>query len=105
MLRRYLSPHYRFFTAADSLAERDIERIASAQEGCFRLICQALGVHPGRPIRYYLCSTPEEVGRLCGDNEPANGCTKPPDKVFAVYNGDVQCLGLHALPGVLAEHM
>ena len=95
MRRRHLSAHYRFFYTAGSVAERDIDDIVSRQEECFRLICQALDVEPQRPIRYYLCDTGDEVGRLYGDDEPANGCTKLPDKIFAVYNETMRCLGFH----------
>ncbi len=94
-MKQFESEHYLFFYEADSPAERDIEGIASCQEACFRHICAVLGVRPDFKLRYYLCGTPEEVGRIYGDNEPCNGFAAPPDTVYAVYNDAVQCIGFH----------
>lgn len=54
-----------------------------------------LDVTPGFKIEYFLCDSPEEVGRICGDNDPCNGFAAPPDKIYAVYNEQVQCIGFH----------
>jgi hypothetical protein len=48
-----------------------------------------------RKIKYFLCDSPEEVGRVYGDNEPANGFAKFPDEIYAVYNEKVKCIGPH----------
>ncbi len=34
-------------------------------------------------------------GDLFGDYEPCNGFTLRPDKIYAVYNKDVKCVGFH----------
>jgi len=90
-----VSENYEFYYYKNSLAERDIEKIISNQEDCYRKICSTLGIYPNFKIKYYLMNTPEEVGELYGDNEPCNGFASPPDKVYAVYNEKVKCIGPH----------
>lgn len=89
------SEHYLFHYRAGTKAEQDIEAIAAYQENCFRYICHVLGVTPGFKIEYFLCDSPEEVGRIYGDNDPCNGFAAPPNKIYAVYNEQVQCIGFH----------
>lgn len=89
------SEHYVFHYGADTKAARDIAAIAAYQESCFRYICDVLDVMPTFKIHYYLCDSPEEVGRIYGDDEPCNGFAAPPDKIYAVYNEQVQCIGFH----------
>lgn len=89
------SEHYVFHYGANTKAEQDIVAIAAYQENCFRYICDVLGVMPGFKINYFLCDSPEEVGRIYGDNEPCNGFAAAPDRIFAVYNEQVQCIGFH----------
>ena len=89
------TPHYLFHYGEHTPAARDIEGIAACQEGCYRHICQVLGIAPSLRITYCLCSTPEEVGRIYGDNEPCNGFAAPPDRIYAVYNEQVRCIGFH----------
>lgn len=87
--------HYIFAFNENSLAQKDIEKIAERQEECFEHICRVLGTKPSFKIKYYLCDSPEEVGRAYGDNEPCNGFADIPDKIYAVYNRDVKCIGFH----------
>lgn len=94
-MKQWETAHYVFQFEDGSPAERDIRRIAAIQEGCWRHICQALKTEPDFKIHYMLCVTPEQVGRLYGDNEPCNGFAAPPDTVYAVYNDRVQCIGFH----------
>ena len=94
-MKRFESEHYFFIYGEDSTAERDIMEIAQYQERCFQYICGVLGTVPDFKIRYYLCETPEEVGRVYGDDEPCNGFAAPPDAIYAVYNDEVQCIGFH----------
>lgn len=94
-MKQMESEHYIFHYDADSSAERDIMEISACQEACFRYICDVLGVSPGFKIEYFLCSSPEEVGRIYGDNDPCNGFADPPNKIYAVYNERVQCIGFH----------
>lgn len=89
------SEHYLFHYGAGTKAEQDIEAIAAYQESCIRYICHVLGVTPGFKIEYFLCDSPEEVGRIYGDNESCNGFAAPPNKIYAVYNEQVQCIGFH----------
>ena len=35
------------------------------------------------------------VGQAYGDNEPCNGFAALPDRIYAVYNEGVQCVGMH----------
>ena len=54
-----------------------------------------LNTRPVFKIEYFLCETPEDVGRIYGDNEPCNGFAAPPNKIYAVYNEKIQCIGFH----------
>ena len=87
--------HYIFRYGAGTAAERDIEKIAALQESCFSHICAVLGLTPDFRIEYFLCDSPEEVGRICGDDEPCNGFADLPNRIYAVYNDAVQCVGFH----------
>lgn len=87
--------HYVFRYFPGSPAERDISKISSTQEESWQEICHEMGVTPDFKIHYYLLNTPEEVGIAYGDNEPCNGFTRPPDRIYAVYNDQVQCIGPH----------
>ena len=94
-MKRFESEHYIFHYGEDTKAERDIRQIAAMQEACFRHICDILRVDPPFKIEYFLCDSPEEVGRIYGDDEPCNGFASAPNTIYAVYNDQVQCLGFH----------
>lgn len=95
MYKEYQTGHYIFHYQAGSLAENDIEQIARLQETCFLYICDVLQVDFTETIHYWLCDTPEEVGRIYGDNEPCCGFANEPDTVYAVYNEKIKCIGPH----------
>ena len=92
---QFETEHYIFNYAVNSSAERDIAEIAAYQESCYRHICNVLKVKPHFKINYFLCETPDEVGRIYGDNEPCNGFTVAPDTIYAVYNQQIKCIGFH----------
>jgi len=92
---QYETEHYIFHFGSGSVAEREIRQIADTQEACFRHICAALGVKPDFKIQYFLCDSPEEVGHIYGDDDPCNGFAAPPDKIYAVYNEQIRCIGFH----------
>ena len=94
-MKRFESEHYIFNYSAGSKADREIKEIAAYQEHCFQYICSVLGITPEFKIEYYLCDTPEEVGRVYGDDDPCNGFAALPDRIYAVYNDQVQCIGFH----------
>ena len=94
-MKQFESEHYLFHYGAKTLAETDIAEIAARQEACFQYICNVLHAVPKFKIKYFLCDSPEEVGRIYGDDEPCNGFASPPDTVYAVYNESVQCIGFH----------
>ena len=94
-MRRFESDHYIFYFGEETKAAQDIETISEYQENCFQYICAVLGVIPKFKIEYYLCDSPEEVGRIYGDNDPCNGFAAPPNTIYAVYNEDIQCIGFH----------
>ena len=95
MQKIYESEHYIFHYGANTKSEQDIAEIVAYQEACFRYICSVLNVTPEFKIEYFLCDSPEEVGHLYGDDDPCNGFTAPPNKIYAVYNEQVQCIGFH----------
>lgn len=94
-MKQFKSEHYIFNYRAGTKAEQDIAEIAACQEACFRYICSVLDVMPDFKIEYFLCDSPEEVGQIYGDNDPCNGFAAPPNKIYAVYNQQVQCIGFH----------
>ena len=94
-MKQYASEHYIFNYHSDSEAEKDILIIAALQEACYRHICTVLRVELDFKIQYFLCDCPQEVGRIYGDNEPCNGFARLPDKIYAVYNKDIKCVGFH----------
>lgn len=97
------SKHYIFHYNTGTYAERDIQKIALGQEECFLYICEVLKTAPSFKIQYYLCDSPEEVGRVYGDDEPCNGFASLPDKIYAVYNEQVQCVGFHEDVHVISD--
>ena len=94
-MKKYETQNYVFYYQENSTAERDIAEIAKRQQLCFQYICQILKASPQFKIEYYLCETAEEVGRIYGDNEPCNGFADSPNKIYAVYNPEIQCIGFH----------
>jgi len=94
-MKQYESSHYIFNYNQDSKAEKDIIKISKYQEACYEYICNVLKIEPSFKIEYFLCDTPEEVGRIYGDDEPCNGFADLPNKIYAVYNEEVQCVGFH----------
>ena len=87
--------HYIFHYKPGSPAEHDIEIIKQCQENCYSRITKTLNVHFPQSIHYWLCESPEDVGRLYGDDEPCNGAAREPDTVYAVYNEHIKCIGAH----------
>lgn len=94
-MKTYETANYIFNYTENSPAERDIEKIAAMQESCFSYICDVLRVKPSFRIQYFLCETAQQVGEIYGDNVPCNGFASMPDKVYAVYNEQVKCIGFH----------
>ena len=94
-MKTYETEHYVFHYNSGTKAETDIRSIAAGQEACFRYICKVLKTTPDFKLQYFLCDSPEEVGRVYGDDEPCNGFAVMPDTVYAVYNEQVQCVGFH----------
>lgn len=89
------SSHYVFNVQAGSYSEEHIDHIIDTQEQCYKEICQILSVEMPCKIQYFLCDTPEIVGEIYGDHEACNGFAEEPDKIYAVYNGEIQCIGYH----------
>ena len=93
--REYSSAHYDFYFSEGSFAQKNIIAIAQNQEKCYKIITSALQIEPDFKIRYLLADTPEDLGVLYGDNEPCNGYARLPNNVYAVYNEQVKCIGMH----------
>lgn len=91
----YKTPHYDFFCKPDSFALKDITSIAKHQEECYNLITSELNIFPDFRLEYWFADTSQELGILYGDGEPCNGFVKQPNKIFAVYNNDIKCIGMH----------
>ncbi|CEN78235.1 hypothetical protein [Paraclostridium sordellii] len=89
------SVNYVFRYNKDSIAEKYIDTIIETQEFCYEFICKYLDVKMNDKIHYYLCESPEQVGQIYGDNEPCNAFASKPNKIYAVYNEDIKCIGFH----------
>ena len=94
-MKKYETENYVFHYQKNTTAARDILRIAQIQQSCYKHICTVLKTAPDFKIEYFLCETAEEVGRIYGDNEPCNGFASLPNKIYAVYNEETQCIGFH----------
>ena len=94
-MKQWETRHYIFYYQENSRAEKDILKIAKLQESCFDHICRVLKTMPDFKIEYFLCETPEDVGRIYGDDEPCNGFASLPNKIYAVYNEKIKCIGFH----------
>lgn len=89
------SENYIFHYKEKSYTELKIYEIIIHQEKCFQEICEKLDVNFDNKIEYFLCDTPEEVGEIYGDNEPCNGFASMPNRIYAVYNEKIKCIGYH----------
>ena len=100
--------HYVFHYRENSLAAKEIDRIAAMQEGCYAFISGCLHADARGKIHYHLFDTPQEVGKQYArihdedDDEPCNGFALPEtmsgdgmDHVYAVYSETVKCIGFH----------
>lgn len=94
-MKMYETQNYIFYYQENSPADRDILKIARTQQSCYAYICSVLKTTPNFKIEYFLCVTAQEIGRIYGDNEPCNGFTSLPNKIYAVYNDEIQCIGFH----------
>lgn len=88
--------HYIVHFEEGSVAAQEIEVIADVQERCYAFISQTLQHELNQKIHYYLCDSPEQVGKVYGDGEPCYGFARSSTKsIYAVYNQDIQCIGFH----------
>lgn len=94
-MKSYETANYIFYFQENSPAERDIIKIAKLQQVCYTHISTTLRVSLDFKIEYYLYETPEEVGHAYGDDEPCSGFATQPNKIYAVYNNEFNCLGFH----------
>lgn len=107
-LTERVSAHYHFHFHPGTPSARDIEHIIATQEDCFARITAVLQVSPDFPLHYILLDSDTEVGALyeasCGVAiGPLNGFAAEPDTVVAVYNEDVQCIGMHEDTHLIAD--
>lgn len=94
-MKRLETEHYVFHYGENTRAEQDIASIAACQEACYQYICKVLHTSLTYKIQYFLYDSPEEVGSIYGDGDPCNGFAVAPDKIYAVYNEKVKCIGFH----------
>lgn len=102
--------HYVFHYESNSTAEKEIDTIASLQEGCYAFISGCLHAEARGKIHYHFYDTPQEVGHQYAiahdeaedEEEPCNGFAFPDtiskdrlNHIFAVYNDEVKCIGFH----------
>ena len=94
-LATFETEHYTFHFTVGSYAQAHVREAAALQEACLAYITKVLNVDFPHRIHYYLCDTPQQVGQVYGDDDPCNGFAVIPDRIYAVYNENVQCLGMH----------
>ncbi len=97
------SEHYDLYYFNKSVAERDINKILKLQEACFKDISELLNIKLEFKIEYYLVDSPDLVGEIYGDNEPCNGFAIEPNKIYAVYNDKIKCIGYHEDVHIIAS--
>ncbi|MBE5782252.1 MAG: hypothetical protein E7329_02930 [Clostridiales bacterium] len=88
------SEHYSLFYHPNSIAEMNLSQIIAWQEKCYQRLSNELGLILNRPIRMYLCNSPDEIAQITGC-PPCNGMTFDYDLIYAVYNETTRCLGPH----------
>ena len=92
----HTTKHYVFTYKEDSLAAKDIKKIAKIQEECLTKISNTLKVSFTEKIKYYLLESAKEIGKLYGINEPINGfAVWGENKIYALYNDKIKCIGPH----------
>lgn len=93
----FTSAHYVFHFEPGSFAEKEIRQIAETQENAFSEICETLKLQYPERIHYYFTDSPSQIGMaLWGKDFPCNGCAIcGRNKIYAVYNQSVQCIGPH----------
>ena len=70
-MQTFETEHYILHYGANTAAERDIEKIAALQEGCFSHICAVLGLTPDFKIEYFLCDSRRRSGISTAITSPA----------------------------------
>ena len=89
------SKNYSFHYVDGSLAEKEIDLIIEEQEQVIKDLQEFFEIKVPFKIQYYLLNTSKQVGKFYGDDGECNGFAKYPDKIYAVYNKDVKCIGHH----------
>lgn len=89
------SKNYRFHYLEGSLAEKEIDLIIEEQEQVIKELQEFFNIKVPFKIQYYLLDNAKQVGKYYGDNGEYNGFARYPDKIYAVYNKKVKCIGYH----------
>ncbi len=89
------SDNYIFNYLENSLAEKEIDLIIQEQEQVIKVLQAFFNIKMPFKIQYYLLNTAKQVGHYFGQGSEVNGCAVFPDKVYAVYNEEVRCIGHH----------
>lgn len=100
------SSHYVFYYSKNSLAEKEIDKIAELKEKHYNKILKFLDLKSNQVIKYYLYSTLKEKVDLTGDNSPGNAIWGEFElinsevktgkfEIHAIYNDKCQFIGEH----------
>lgn len=100
--------HYIFRFAAGSVAEREIEMISNEQEDAYSELTALFGFALQKKIEYFILASSTENGELLREFFgmepcPMNGFCIGPNYIFAVYNEDIRCIGVHEVTHLFSD--
>lgn len=92
--------HYVLRHAAGSLAEREMEAVAAAQERAYAKLTALFGFEMPQKIEYLLTESPEDNGQVLSELFgmkpcPVNGLSIGPNYVLGAYGDEAKAVGCH----------
>jgi len=96
------SERYIFHFFADSVAEKDIEKIIEKQELAYKKIVSFLSVDNNRKINYFLYPSNEIKNEMTG-NDGNGHADREKFEVHAVYSDEIKCIGPHEDTHLLSD--
>lgn len=89
------SKNYRFHYLGGSLAEKEIDLIVEEQEQVLEDLEQFFNLKMPFKIQYFLLNNYKQISYYYKEDVEYNGFAMFPDKVYAIYNEEIKCIGHH----------
>ncbi len=89
------SNNYKFHYLDGSLAEKEIDLIIEEQESVLEDLEKFFNLKVPFKIQYFLLNNYKQISYYYGEDVEYNGFAMFPDKVYALYNEEVKCIGHH----------